>query len=209
VHRAGLAAARNVVDGVGLAVDDVHPQRAHRLDRRRRVGLVGDRVADHHVVDDAAVVHQHPDHVERVLLGHPVAVAGRQLEHLALLARRVHRLACARKLGLLVERRDRVAGGMLDAELREDDVVQHHAVDRDLRAVGVHDVDAHARDEALDAGGLDRRGLLDLEWVHRDRVVERLGHALRHRGRRRDCEQREYERAHGGPAAHLFQPSPD
>ena len=114
----------------------------HRHDRvQARVVVDGHAVADEDAVGAVAVVHEHPHEAPAVAAGDRVAVALGEVHLGALLAVAVEGLRL-----LLCGR----------AQVREDDVVQHDALDRhDLAGAHVHHVGLHVGDEAVDARGAD------------------------------------------------------
>jgi hypothetical protein len=79
----------------------------------------------------------------------PVAVAGREGEHRALLARPVEPLRHERGLGRGVPQGEAIARAVGAVEVREHDVVEHQALDGHRGAVGIDEVDVHADDVAV------------------------------------------------------------
>ena len=171
-------AARDVEDRIRTsAVPDVEPDRLHR--RQPLAGDVAHGVADEAVQSLGLVVHQHVEEAPAVGRLVRIAVAARQREREPLLTLGEEPL------------RGPAAGVVGCADLREDDVVQHHLVASLDAALRVDDLCLHPDDVPVDLRRLGGHRLLrDTVALDRDRGRREGQRALRRVRERRQRERR-------------------
>ena len=169
VRGARRSAAVDLVAGELQAALGAQPQRLDALELA--AGDEPHRVLHVRVARAQPVAHQHRLHPPLVAVVDLVAVAGRQLEVLVLLAGAPERLAAAPVARRGLRRPAAVAG------VDEHDVVQHHVLQRDRPPRRVHQPGVHVGDVAVALGRLDEQLRIDrLEAVDRERLgPQRVG----------------------------------